>query len=392
MTDVSPGEPTEQLSDAVPSWQRNVFVTVPRLVTGALILIAIGINFANVISRYLFNFALYWAEEIMIFLVVWCVFVAAATVAFNGANLKMDLLSAKFPPGLRKAVNAMTTATMIGLVGFAAWQSMIVVRLFADGGSVSVTASVPMVIPHSALFVGLVLMVLADLAYSSPNAILNALKSPEIQFSIKLSLVSCTIAAFMSLWAAVPIGYLMSRFDFRFKNLIDTVLDIPIVLPPLVVGLCLLILFNYRPFAWLSDQIVFEWPAVILAQFVVACAFAVRTMRLTFDQIPQRYEQVAMTLGCNRSQAFWMVIMPQAKGGVLAAATLAWARSLGEFGPILVFAGATRFRTEVLPTSFFLEMQAGNLAGMCAVSLIMIAAAGLVLMLARLLGMKRVGS
>ena len=234
-------------------------------------------------------------------------------------------------------------------------------------------------------------MVLADLAYSSPNAILNALKSPEIQFSIKLSLVSCTIAAFMSLWAAVPIGYLMSRFDFRFKNLIDTVLDIPIVLPPLV-GLCLLILFNYRPFAWLSDQIVFEWPAVILAQFVVACAFAVRTMRLTFDQIPQRYEQVAMTLGCNRSQAFWMVIMPQAKGGVLAAATLAWARSLGEFGPILVFAGATRFRTEVLPTSFFLEMQAGNLAGMCAVSLIMIAAAGLVLMLARLLGMKRVGS
>ena len=161
MTDVSPGEPTEQLSDAVPSWQRNVFVTVPRLVTGALILIAIGINFDNVISRYLFNFALYWAEEIMIFLVVWCVFVAAATVAFNGANLKMDLLSAKFPPGLRKAVNAMTTATMIGLVGFAAWQSMIVVRLFADGGSVSVTASVPMVIPHSALFVGLVLMVLA---------------------------------------------------------------------------------------------------------------------------------------------------------------------------------------------------------------------------------------
>lgn len=236
----------------------------------------------------------------------------------------------------------------------------------------------------------IVLMVLADLAYSSPNAILTALKSPEIQFSIKLSLVSCTIAAFMSLWAAVPIGYLMSRFNFRFKNLIDTVLDIPIVLPPLVVGLCLLILFNYRPFVWLSDWVVFEWPAVILAQFVVACAFAVRTMRLTFDQIPQRYEQVAMTLGCNRSQAFWMVIMPQAKGGVLAAATLAWARSLGEFGPILVFAGATRFRTEVLPTSFFLEMQAGNLAGMCAISLIMIVAASLVLMLARLLGMKRI--
>jgi len=161
MTDLSPGAPPEPQSDVVLPWQRNVFVTAPRLLTGALILIAIGINFANVISRYLFNFALYWAEEIMIFLVVWCVFVAAATVAFNGANLKMDLLSAKFPPGLRKAVNALTAVAMVGLLGFAAWQSMIVVRLFAEGGSVSVTASVPMVIPHSALFIGLVLMVLA---------------------------------------------------------------------------------------------------------------------------------------------------------------------------------------------------------------------------------------
>jgi TRAP-type C4-dicarboxylate transport system permease small subunit len=161
MTDLSPGAPPEQQSDLVPPWQCNVFVRAPRLLTGALILIAIAINFANVISRYLFNFALYWAEEIMIFLVVWCVFVAAATVAFNGANLKMDLLSAKFPPGLRKAVNAVAGLAMVGLVGFAAWQSMLVVRLFADGGSVSVTASVPMVIPHSALFLGLVLMVLA---------------------------------------------------------------------------------------------------------------------------------------------------------------------------------------------------------------------------------------
>ena len=139
----------------------------------------------------------------------------------------------------------------------------------------------------------------------------------------------------------MPIGYVMSRYEFRGKPLIDTLLDIPIVLPPLVVGLSLLILFRYAP-DWLSDSVVYKWPAVVLAQFMVACAFAVRTMRVSFDQIPQRYEQVALTLGCNRQQAFWRVIMPQAKGGLLAAATLSWARALGEFGPILVFAGATR--------------------------------------------------
>ncbi len=227
------------------------------------------------------------------------------------------------------------------------------------------------------------------LQLSKPNPLVQALRSRDIQFSIMLSLISCTITTLMSIWVAVPIGYIMSRFEFRGKPLIDTLLDIPIVLPPLVVGLSLLILFRYAP-DWLSDSVVYKWPAVVLAQFMVACAFAVRTMRVTFDQIPHRYEQVALTLGCNRQQAFWRVIMPQAKGGLLAAATLSWARALGEFGPILVFAGATRQKTEVLPTSAFLELQAGRTEGMLAVSLIMIGAAVIVFLIARTLGMKRI--
>tara|TARA_B100000579_G_C22843890_1_gene863233 strand:- start:2334 stop:3596 length:1263 start_codon:yes stop_codon:yes gene_type:complete len=227
------------------------------------------------------------------------------------------------------------------------------------------------------------------LRISKPNPLVQALRSRDIRFSIKLSLISCTLTTLFSLWIAVPIGYVMSRFQFRGKAVIDTILDIPIVLPPLVVGLSLLILFRYMP-DWLSDAVVYKWPAVVLAQFMVACAFAVRTMRVTFDQIPQRFEQVALTLGCNRNKAFWRVIMPQAKGGLLAAGTLAWARALGEFGPILVFAGATRQKTEVLPTSAFLELQAGRTEGMLAVSLIMIAAAVVVFIVARTLGMKRI--
>ena len=227
------------------------------------------------------------------------------------------------------------------------------------------------------------------LSLSKPNPLVQALRSRDIRFSIKLSLISCTLTTLLSLWVAVPIGYMMSRFEFRGKPIIDTLLDIPIVLPPLVVGLSLLILFRYMP-EWFSDAVVYKWPAVVLAQFMVACAFAVRTMRVTFDHIPQRFEQVALTLGCNRRQAFWRVIMPQARGGLLAAGTLAWARALGEFGPILVFAGATRQKTEVLPTSAFLELQAGRTEGMLAVSLIMIAAAVVVFIIARTLGMKRI--
>ncbi len=217
----------------------------------------------------------------------------------------------------------------------------------------------------------------------------RALVSPEIRYAIVLSLVSCTISTILSLWVAIPIGYVMSRFSFPGKAVIDTILDIPIVLPPLVVGISLLVLFNFPPFSWLSSYVVYEIPAVILAQFMVAAAFAVRTMRVTFDRIPQRFENVALTLGCNRNKAFWMVIMPQARYGLLAAATLAWARSLGEFGPILVFAGSTRMRTEVLPTSVFLELQAGSLKGMLAISLLMIFTAAVVLITARLFGMKK---
>lgn len=238
----------------------------------------------------------------------------------------------------------------------------------------------------------ILLMVLADFAYTDLESLKRTLSEPEIQYSLKLSLLSCTLSTLMSLVVAVPIGYIMSRFTFRGQSVVDAILDIPIVLPPLVVGISLLVLFNYPPFHWLSRWVVFEVPAVVLAQFMVACAFAVRTMRVSFDQIPARFEQVALTLGCNRSQAFWQVVFPQSRRGLLAAGTLAWARSLGEFGPILVFAGSTRMRTEVLPTSVYLEMQSGDLKGMLSVSILMIALSAAVLILARALGMQRINA
>lgn len=246
------------------------------------------------------------------------------------------------------------------------------------------------------LSLGYLLLILGMLAamatFTTPTHLYDAIQSPDIQYAIRLSLISCTITTVLSLWVAIPIGYLMSRFSFPGKGLADAVLDIPIVLPPLVVGLGLLILFQ-TPFGRFIESyfaVTYAVPAVILAQFMVACAFAVRTMRATFDRIDARHENVAMTLGCNRSQAFWNVVLPEAYPGVLTAATLAWARSLGEFGPILVFAGATRMRTEVLPTTVFLELSVGNIEAAVAVSLIMVFAAMVVLIIARLFGVKRI--
>lgn len=236
------------------------------------------------------------------------------------------------------------------------------------------------------LIVGLLL---AQASFTAPEHLWAALGKEEIRYAVQLSLLSCSMTTLLSLWVAVPIGYLLSRCPFRGRNLVDALLDIPIVLPPLVVGLALLILFQTLPGRLIETHLLrftFAVPGVILAQFTVACAFAVRTMRATFDQIDPRREQVALTLGCSRGQAFWRVVFPEALPGVVTAATLAWARSLGEFGPILVFAGTTRRRTEVMPTSVFLELSIGNLEAAVAVSLLMVAAAVVVLVLMRLYG------
>lgn len=253
------------------------------------------------------------------------------------------------------------------------------------------------------LYVGLIVaMVAADASYllTDPTGrgddgvgpaldrLVRPLAKPEIRYALKLSLISCAITAILSLWVAVPLGYLMSRYEFRGKGLVDAVIDVPIVLPPLVVGLSLLILFQTAPGRAVERvfPVTYAIPAVILAQFSVACAFAVRTMRVTFDQISPRREQVARTLGCTRGQAFWRVVLPEARGGMITAATVAWARALGEFGPILVFAGATRMKTEVLSTTIFLELSIGNLEAAVAVSLLMVLAAVAVLVVLRRAG------
>ena len=243
----------------------------------------------------------------------------------------------------------------------------------------------------SSLYLGLIVaMLVADLFYTTPTHIMTALNTPEIRYAICLSLLSSSITTVLALWVSVPLGYLLSRVPFPGKWCIELLVDVPVVLPPLVVGLSLLILFQTAPGRLLGDRIpiTYEIPAVILAQFAVSTAFAVRTMRVTFDQLSPRTEQVALTLGCSRSQAFWFITFPEARRGLIAAATLAWARSLGEFGPVLVFAGTTRMKTEVLPTTVFLELSVGNLEAALAVSLMMIGIALVVLILLRLVGLR----
>lgn len=230
----------------------------------------------------------------------------------------------------------------------------------------------------------------ATATYATPDSWLRVLASTEIRHATLLSLISCTAAAGFALLLAVPVGYFMSRKSFPCKAWLDAALDIPIILPPLVVGLCLLIFFQTFAGKLIEKAIPFTYTVagVVLAQFVVAASFAIRTMRGTFDHLSARPEDVALTLGCTRFQALWHVALPAARRGMVAAFCIAWARSLGEFGPILVFAGATRMKTEVLPTTVWLELSVGNLEAAVSVSLLMVLMAIVVLVIVRRTGEK----
>lgn len=234
-------------------------------------------------------------------------------------------------------------------------------------------------------------LLVVDLCHTSPANILAALGSPAIRSAVWLSLLSSSAAAVLALWVAVPLAYLLSRVRFPGKWLVELLVDVPVVLPPLVVGLSLLLLFQTVPGRWFEESafpVTYAVSGVVLAQFTVVTALAVRTLRVSFDTITPRTEDIARTLGCTRAGAFWRVTLPEARRGILSAFTLAWARALGEFGPVLVFCGATRHRTEVMPTAVFLELSVGNLEAAVAVSLLLVAVAVAVLLVLRAFGVK----
>ena len=233
----------------------------------------------------------------------------------------------------------------------------------------------------------LLMMVCANawVAASSRAAVRGTLLRTEIRQAIWLSVGTSLLSTVISLWVGTGIAYLVSRHQFFGRRAVDLLMDLPVFLPPLVIGMSLLILFRQTPLVVLDDwvQIAFEVPAIILAQSIVGIAFVYRTMKATFDQQTGRAEQIAATLGATRWQTFSWVTIPASKQGLLAAAAMAWARAFGEFGPVLVFAGSFRGRTEVLPISIYLELNSGNVAGAATISLLMIAIAAIVLLLAR---------
>lgn len=180
--------------------------------------------------------------------------------------------------------------------------------------------------------------------------------------ALVLSLLVGTLATLLALPPAIALGWLFARKSFPGKTLLETALLLPLVLTPVVTGWGLLLLFGRsglfgRTLADADMPIAFTFAGAVLACAVMGFPLAFRACRLSFEQVDPRLESVARTLGASNARTFFAISLPLARGGVVAAAVLAFARCLGEFGATMVFAGNVPGETQTLPLLVYTLLQ-----------------------------------
>lgn len=218
-------------------------------------------------------------------------------------------------------------------------------------------------------------LILSLLWFLRADSLRETIFSERTLFSIRLSLGAATLAAGLALALGIPAAYALSRYRFPGSALVDTLLELPLVVSPAALGAMLLIFFNNPLGEWIQEhtvRFVFGFAGIVLAQFVSVLGVAVRLLKTSFDAVPAELETVARTLGASPVYAFATVTLPLARRGLLAAFVLAWAKALGEFGATLMVSGTMALRTETLPTAIYLRLASADIEGTVAMILILL--------------------
>ena len=222
----------------------------------------------------------------------------------------------------------------------------------------------------------------------TPDEFISALCNPGVKNAIILSLITASAATILTVLIGTPLAYLNARVPYPGRNLVETLVDIPIVLPPSVAGLALLVLLGRRGLlgSWMNDHgitIIFTIFAVIIAQIFVAGPLYIRQARSAFAMVDPVYEDAARTLGATPLKAFLKVTIPLAKTGLISGVILCFARAIGEFGATIMVAGNLPGKTQTMPLAIYGLMQS-DLTASIALSLMLIAISCIILILIRM--------
>lgn len=221
--------------------------------------------------------------------------------------------------------------------------------------------------------------------------LLAVLGRPMVVAALRLSLLTTTLSLGLTLLLGTPVAYLLARYRFPGRTLLDSLIDLPIVLPPAVAGLGLLMAFGRRglfgpALEALGLTLSFTTAAVVVAQTFVAAPFYVRAARAAFLAVDQELERVAHTLGVSAWATFWRVTVPVALPGLVSGALMSWARALGEFGATIMVAGSFPGRTQTMPLAIYAALESDLEAALALAALLVLVSLGLLGGLRRVTG------
>ncbi len=222
------------------------------------------------------------------------------------------------------------------------------------------------------------------------GSLATAITDRTVLDALTLSLLTTAVSLLITIVAGLPLAFFLARREFRGRSILEAVIDLPIVLPPSVAGLALLLTLGRvgllgKPLDALGIELPFTTVAVVLAQAFVSAPFFIRSARLGFASIDRHLEDAARVDGATELELFRSITLPLAGSALAAGLVMTWARSLGEFGATIMFAGNVEGRTQTLPLVVYSEFSGGNLDASIAAAAILVLAAFGVLVAVRVL-------
>jgi molybdate transport system permease protein len=227
------------------------------------------------------------------------------------------------------------------------------------------------------------------------GSLAEAIVSPVVLEALRLSLATTAVSLAITVAIGLPLAFVFARHRFRGVAIVEIAVSLPIVLPPSVAGLALLLVFGRRgllgePLDLLGVSVPFTTLAVVIAQVFVSAPFFVRSAKAGIAAIDRDLEDAARVDGASDRQLLRAITLPLAGGALAAGLLMSWARSLGEFGATIMFAGNVAGRTQTLPLVVYGEFQGGDLEASIAAAVILVLAAVAVLLAVRVFHWGRV--
>ncbi|MBK5074445.1 sulfate/thiosulfate ABC transporter permease CysT [Budviciaceae bacterium BWR-B9] len=256
----------------------------------------------------------------------------------------------------------------------------------------------------SLLFTCLILLLpmsalVMQLANMSWHEYWQVVTHPQVVAAYKVTLAAAAVASIFNAAFGMLMAWILTRYRFPGRTLLDGLMDLPFALPTAVAGLTLASLFSTTGWygTWLAElgiKVSFTWLGIAVAMAFTSIPFVVRTVQPVLEELGPEYEEAAETLGASRWQSFRRVVLPEVAPALMTGTVLSFTRSLGEFGAVIFIAGNIAWKTEVTSLMIFIRLQEFNYAAASAIASVILAASLVLLFIANVLQSrygKRVG-